>query len=135
MGEPINVTKEVYSIPRKFRIAENTHIVLWLLKDLSWAMKFRMLGVAMFIPTLALALIITWQTRKVRSELFHNLAVVFWITANGYWMICAFFWVDIDYLRYFTAIPFSIGLLFVSYYYVTELRARYRKPIEEVPPV
>ena len=98
-------------------------------------MKFRMLGVAMFIPTLALALIITWQTRKVRSELFHNLAVVFWITANGYWMICEFFWEDIDYLRYFTAIPFSIGLLFVSYYYVTELRARYRKPIEEVPPV
>ena len=38
----------------------------------------------MLVPTLGVAMIITWQTSKIVAELFHNLAVVFWITANGY---------------------------------------------------
>lgn len=124
MSSPIVVDKQNYSIPRKFRIAENMHIVFWLVKDMSWALKFRLLGVAMFIPTLLLALLITWQTRSIRSELYHNLAVTCWIIANGFWMICELFWEDQDYLRYFTAFPFSIGLLFVAYYYVSELSQR-----------
>lgn len=131
MSDPITVDKETYSIPRKFRIAENMHIVFWLVKDMSWALKFRWLGVAMFIPTLLLSLLITWQTRKIRSELYHNLAVTCWIIANGFWMICEFFWEEQDYLRYFTAIPFSLGLLFVGYYYVSELSQRRKRSAEE----
>jgi hypothetical protein len=124
MNQPINVDREVYAIPRKFRLAENMHIVFWLIKDMSWALKLQLLGVTMFVPTLLLSLIITWQTRTVRSELFHNLAVTCWIIANGFWMICEFFWEELDYLRYYTAIPFSVGLLFVIYYYVSELLSR-----------
>lgn len=131
MSSPIIVDKQNYSIPRKFRIAENMHIVFWLVKDMSWALKFRMLGVAMFIPTLLLALLITWQTRKIRSELYHNLAVTCWIIANGFWMICEFYWEELDYLRYFTAIPFSIGLLFVAYYYVSELSQRRKSTADD----
>ena len=131
MSSPINVDKQTYSIPRRFRIAENMHIVFWLIKDMSWALKFRLLGVAMFIPTLLLALLITWQTRNIRSELYHNLAVTCWIIANGFWMICEFFWEDLDYLRYYTAIPFSLGLLFVVYYYASELSQRRRSPAED----
>jgi len=131
MSNPITVDKETYSIPRKFRIAENMHIVFWLVKDMSWALKFRWLGVAMFIPTLLLSLLITWQTRKIRSELYHNLAVTCWIIANGFWMVCEFFWEEHDYLRYFTAIPFSLGLLFVVYYYVSELSQRRKLSAEE----
>jgi hypothetical protein len=131
MSNPITVDKETYSIPRKFRIAENMHIVFWLVKDMSWALKFRWLGVAMFIPTLLLSLLITWQTRKIRSELYHNLAVTCWIIANGFWMVCEFFWEEQDYLRYFTAIPFSLGLLFVVYYYVSELSQRRKLSAEE----
>ena len=131
MSSPIIVDKQNYSIPRKFRIAENMHIVFWLVKDMSWALKFRMLGVAMFIPTLLLALLITWQTRNIRSELYHNLAVTCWIIANGFWMICEFFWEELDYLRYFTAIPFSIGLLFVAYYYVSELSQRRKSTADD----
>jgi hypothetical protein len=98
---------------------------------MSWALKFRMLGVAMFIPTLLLALLITWQTRNIRSELYHNLAVTCWIIANGFWMICEFYWEELDYLRYFTAIPFSIGLLFVAYYYVSELTQRRKSTADD----
>lgn len=126
MNQPTSADREVYAIPRKFRLAENMHIVFWLIKDMSWALKFRVLGVTMFVPTLLLALMITWQTRKIRSELFHNLAVTCWIIANGFWMICEFFWEELDYLRYYTAIPFSIGLLFVAYYYLSEWSARRR---------
>jgi hypothetical protein len=131
MSSPIIVDKQNYSIPRKFRIAENMHIVFWLVKDMSWALKFRLLGVSMFIPTLLLALLITWQTRNIRSELYHNLAVTCWIIANGFWMICEFFWEELDYLRYFTAIPFSIGLLFVAYYYVSELSQRRKSTADD----
>ena len=131
MSSPIIVDKQNYSIPRKFRIAENMHILFWLVKDMSWALKFRLLGVAMFIPTLLLALLITWQTRNIRSELYHNLAVTCWIIANGFWMICEFFWEELDYLRYFTAIPFSIGLLFVAYYYVSELSQRRKSTADD----
>jgi hypothetical protein len=133
MNPPVTVDDNVYSIPRKFRIAENMHIVFWLVKDMSWALKLRWLGVIMFVPTLLLAIIITWQTRKIRSELFHNLAVTCWIIANGYWMICEFFWEDLDYLRYFTAIPFSLGLLCVIYYYVSEFSAGQGSPGKHGP--
>lgn len=60
---------------------------------------------------------ITWQTRKLKSELFHNLAVVFWIIANGFWMITEFFNFP-DMYRYFTAIPFAIGILLIAVYYL-----------------
>lgn len=127
--ESFVVNEHVYSIPRRFRVAENMHIVFWLLKDMSWAMEFRYFGMGMFIPTLLLALLITWQTRKIRSEWFHNLAVTFWIVANGYWMTTEFFWVGDQYnfLRYFAVIPFSIGLIFVGYYYGSEFQESRRQ--------
>ena len=107
----------VYEVPARFRIIENLHIVFWLIKDLAWAMLWKPLGLIMIVPTIGAALLITWQTRKVESELWHNIAVVFWITANGYWMITEFF-SDNDDLRYYAVIPFSLGLIVIAYYYV-----------------
>lgn len=107
---------DTYSIPARFRRLENMHIFFWILKDISWAMLWRPIGMMMLVPTLAVAIIITWQTRKIISELFHNLAVVFWIMANGYWMIIEFFGYDEE-LRVYTIIPFSIGLFFIITYY------------------
>lgn len=112
---------KMYCIPDRFRKSENLHIAFWLLKDISWAMLWKPIGVAMLAPTLILAIIITIRTRKLKSEFFHNLAVVFWITANGYWMIAEFFWSDHDYLRYYSAIPFVIGIICIAYYYLVEL--------------
>ena len=114
---------KIYSIPNRFRQVENIHIVLWLIKDACWAMNFRTLGTIMIVPTLAVAILITWQTRHIHSELLHNLVVTLWITANCTWMIGEFFgWDDHllgDYgLRQLTIIPFTIGLLILLYYYV-----------------
>ena len=54
------------------------------------------------------------------SELMHNLAVVFWITANCTWMIGEFYkWDEGVYgLRHIALIPFSIGLLLLAAYYL-----------------
>jgi hypothetical protein len=112
-----NAVPDTYTIPARFRRIENLHIIFWLIKDISWAMLWKPLGMFMLLPTLGVAIMITWQTRKIISELFHNLAVVFWITANGYWMIIEFFGYD-ETLRIYTSIPFTIGILFIAYYYI-----------------
>jgi prepilin signal peptidase PulO-like enzyme (type II secretory pathway) len=108
--------QDVYSIPARYRKTENLHIVFWLIKDLCWAMLWKPLGLVMIVPTIGAALIITWQTRHIKSELLHNIAVVFWIFANAYWMLTEFF-SDNDALRYYAAIPFSAGILVIAYYY------------------
>ena len=122
---------KMYSIPDRFRKIENLHILLWLLKDLSWAMLWKPIGIAMLIPTLTVAVLITWQTRNLKSELYHNLAVAFWICANGYWMIIEFMGYDEE-LRIYTAIPFSIGLCFIITYYIYILPAEKKKLAKEL---
>jgi hypothetical protein len=103
---------------------ENLHIVFWLLKDISWCMIWKPLGIAMVFPTLIIAIIITIRNRQYVSELCHNIAIVVWITANSYWMISEFFQFDavpfyknITY-KYLAIIPFSIGILTLAWYYL-----------------
>jgi hypothetical protein len=98
---------------RKF---ENLHIFLWLLKDTCWVMDFQALGVFMIFPTLSVAVMITIKTRKIVTELFHNLAVCCWIFANSIWMIGEFFFDDTS--RPYATIFFIVGLLIMSYYYL-----------------
>jgi hypothetical protein len=117
---------KVYSIPAKFRKTENLHILFWLFKDLSWAMLWKPLGIAMILPTIGVALLITWQTRKIKAELFHNLAIDFWICANAMWMLLEFTGLDDQYRKY-TAIPFSIGVFFILSYYLVILPKEKRR--------
>ena len=117
------MSNTTYSIPARFRKTENLHILLWLLKDISWAMNLRIPGLVMIVPTLTVAILITWQTRHMKSELFHNLAVDFWITANCTWMIGEFFHLDENVwhgygLRQVAIIPFALGLGVLLYYYL-----------------
>ena len=122
----MHAQEKMYSIPEKFRKLENMHIVFWLVKDLSWAMLWKPLGIFMIIPTIGAAVIITVQTRKIKAELFHNLAVDFWICANAYWMVTEFYeWPD--FYRYYTAIPFVIGMGFITVYYLIILPSEKRK--------
>ena len=116
--------EQTYNIPHRFRKMENLHIVFWLIKDISWCMVWRPLGIAMVFPTLIIAIVISMRTRQFMSELCHNVAVTFWITANAYWMISEFFhfdtlvvYGDITY-KYLAIIPFSIGILMLAYYYL-----------------
>jgi len=117
---------KMYCIPEKFRKTENLHILFWLMKDISWAMIWKPLGIFMIIPTISVAILITWQTRKIKAELFHNLAVTFWICANAMWMLLEFSGLD-DLYRKYTSIPFGIGLFFIFTYYLVILPREKRK--------
>ena len=115
---------ETYNIPLRFRKMENLHIVFWLFKDISWCMVWRPLGIAMIFPTLIIAIIIAIRTRQYFSEICHNVAIVFWISANSFWMISEFFGFDVKKVygnityKYMAIIPFGIGILILAYYYL-----------------
>lgn len=115
--------KQIYQIPIKFRKRENMHILFWLIKDISWAMEFKTAGIIMIIPTLFLAILITFQTKKNLSELYHNLAVICWLIANSYWMISEFLGFDNTYFyntltyKKLAIIPFLMGLILLIYFY------------------
>jgi hypothetical protein len=119
-------TEEVYAIPASYRKMENLHILFWLVKDISWCMIWKTLGILMVFPTLSIALLITWRTRSIKAELAHNLAIVFWISANSYWMMSEFFGFDtvpigtITDGKHLAIIPFSIGLFILLYYYLVQ---------------
>ena len=119
-GEPL------YSIPARFRRMENMHIVFWLMKDISWCMIWKTLGISMIIPTLSIAIVIAWRTRHLKSELAHNLAIAFWISANSFWMISEFFGFDEIQLWYgfegkhLSLVPFAAGAIILLYYYVVQ---------------
>lgn len=118
--------EEVYAIPAKYRQMENQHILFWLLKDISWCMGWKTLGIMMIVPTLGIALIIAWRTRTFQSELAHNLAIVCWISANSYWMLSEFFGFDTVRIgtitdgKHLAIIPFGIGLAILAYYYLVQ---------------
>ena len=121
MNQP---NEPLYEIPLRYRKMENMHIIFWLLKDISWCMIWKPLGIAMIFPTLIIAIIITIRTRQYVSELCHNVAIVVWITANSYWMVSEFFefdevpvYGDITY-KYLSIIPFAIGILILAWYYI-----------------
>lgn len=138
---PLKIQKEGneeanFTIPLRYRRMENLHILFWLLKDVSWCMIWRPLGIAMIFPTLFFAVTITIRTRNFVSEFYHNLAVLCWIVANSYWMISEFFTFDSTPLNFYNLsykdaaiIPFSTGILLLSYYYLF-LRPKYKNQIE-----
>jgi hypothetical protein len=118
---------KIYYIPFKFRRIENLHILLWLVKDACWAINLKIPALIMIIPTLWVAIVITYQTRKITSEFLHNLAIDFWITANCTWMVGEFTGWDANLvgtygLREFSLIPFGIGLFILGYYYLIYAR-------------
>ena len=113
-----------YVIPASYRRMENMHIIFWLLKDVSWCLIWKVLGIAMIFPTLIISIIIAFRTSHIKSELAHNLAISFWITANSYWMVSEFFhfdelviWNNIE-GKHLAIIPFAIGVLILAYYYI-----------------
>ena len=129
------MSNETYSIPLKYRKMENLHIVFWLFKDISWCMVWRPLGIMMIVPTLLISIIIAFRTRQYMSEVCHNLAITFWITANSYWMISEFFHFDTNVLfgtytyKHLAIIPFVIGIAMLGYYYAW-WRPRHKDALE-----
>ena len=126
------MTDQLYAIPLAHRRFENLHIVFWLMKDISWCLMWRVFGLIMIVPTLGAAIFITWRARRERTDLAHNLAVVFWISANAWWMIAEFFEFDETPFafgvsgRHLALIPFALGALVLLCHYGDELRRRLR---------
>ena len=126
-------TEGTYAIPSRYRRLENLHIVFWLFKDISWCMLWQVLGIVMVVPTLAVAIYIAFRTRKIKSELAHNLAVAFWISANSYWMISEFYGFDEVAIwngyegKHIAMIPFVIGIVILAWYYIFERPKEMRK--------
>ncbi len=102
------------------RVIENLHILLWLIKDTCWALVWRPGGVIMVAPTIGVAVYILIKSVHHRVELFHNIAVCMWITANSTWMIGEFFGLE---LRPLAVVFFSIGLAALAIYYIFFYRA------------
>ena len=78
----------------------------------------------MIFPTLIIAVIICWRNRRDVSETAHNSAIVFWITANSYWMVSEFLHFDTNILiapytyKHLATIPFAIGIIILGWYYL-----------------
>jgi hypothetical protein len=103
---------------------ENLHIIFWLFKDISWCLFWKPIGIIMIIPTLLISVIIAYRTRKMVSELCHNLAISVWILANSYWMVTEFIGIDEHLIfgnvtyKHLALVPFVLGVFCLMYYYV-----------------
>ncbi len=102
----------------RLRKLENLHILFWLGKDISWCMEWKIFGLIMIVPTLSLAVFVTVLSRSHRKEMYHNLAVCFWISANSVWMIGEFY--DHESFRGDAKYLFFIGIAFIFWYYISE---------------
>jgi len=103
---------------------ENAHIAFWLIKDFCWCRGFHTLGTLMIVPTLAMAIDITWSNRKNVDDLFHNSAMALWICANATWMLGEFH--ANDTYRPYATVFFIFGLALISYYYLFVFRKQSR---------
>lgn len=109
----------------QLRKLENLHLLMWLGKDISWLMDWKIAGMSMVLPTFLMAIYICWKTRTQADEIAFNLAVASWITANGIWMFGEFYLQDGT--RPIAFWFFLAGLFFILRYY---LRAFIRKRAE-----
>ncbi len=97
------------------RKIENVHVALWLMKDMSWVSDWKLLGLIMVVPTLAVSVKICWDTRHRMADMVHNIAVSLWICANTVWMIGEFYYQDMT--RPFARGFFFAGMaLLIGYY-------------------
>ncbi len=99
---------------QKIRKYENLHIVFWLIKDTCWMLELKWLGAIMMVPTLFLAGYLIVKTLHTPNA-FLSAAILFWITANSYWMMMEFF--NDNHYKNFASIPFAIGFVMVGLFY------------------
>lgn len=110
---------------KNIHFLENLHILLWLLKDISWLMIWKPFGMIMIIPTVTVAVLLVIITRKILNHLLLNLATLCWILANSNWMTGEFYTYNYKPIS-FTL--FIIGIFFAIVYFIFyNQKNRYRK--------
>jgi hypothetical protein len=122
---PINTKPIKIKIMPKIKKLENLHIVFWLFKDAGWAANIKLIAIGMILPTIIIAIVITYKQWQNLADRFHNMAISLWIRANSLWMVGEFFHWDEKppYLRKMALIPFSIGILCVAYFYIFKYKS------------
>lgn len=99
----------------KLRKSENLHILLWLMKDSCWVLKWPVLGTIIAFPAIILAIFLTVICKKQPVLFYPNLAVTFWITANSIWMFSEFYNLKLEAAA---IVFFCFGLLSIGWYYL-----------------
>lgn len=89
-------------------------------------LEFKWLGALMIVPTISIAIWIIYITRKM-TEVYLNIAVFFWISANSFWMVMEFY--NESRGKDYAGIPFALGFLFVGLYYIKALRQKSGNPL------
>jgi len=100
---------------RYIKLLDTLHIPLWLLKDISWLMVWKPLGVFMIIPTVLVAILLCIATRKVIDKFMLNFSTLCWIIANSNWMLGEFYEWN---FKPFSFVFFCIGIVVMSIYFV-----------------
>jgi len=73
----------------------------------------------MIVPTILVAIFIA--AKSFSKNIFRvNLAICFWISANGYWMLCEFY--EHVELKQYAIYPFCAGLISASLFFIREFR-------------
>lgn len=106
---------------------ENMHILLWLFKDICWLMELKIFGIIMIVPTVLMAIYIAIKTRS-ETVYYINLAILCWIAANSYWMICEL--TDNLHRKDYTIVGFVLGLIMTGIYYWKEGIKKKNYPIK-----
>ena len=103
---------------------DNMHILFWLIKDMSWCLMSKTIGTLMIAPTIAIALIILVRSREHLTSFVHNLAVLFWISANSLWMLGEMYCQDCT--KPYAIWLFSAGMGVLTIYYTYLMGKRIR---------
>jgi hypothetical protein len=116
------------TLMKNIRAYENLHVALWLIKDACWVMDFRLAGMLMIIPTIAVAIDLAWKSRNTKTDFFHNVAICYWIAANGIWMTGEFFYHDG--LRPYAMVLFVGGIAILASYYALQFQKRNKPALQ-----
>lgn len=100
---------------RYIKLLDTLHIPLWLVKDISWLMFWKPIGIFMIFPTVFVALLLCIATRHITDKLMLNLSILCWILANSNWMVGEFFELN---FRPLSFVFFSIGIVTMTIYFI-----------------
>lgn len=107
-GKPSTPDMEDSKRQRLQYLLETAHIPLWLIKDICWLMSYRLAGVIIAVPTIAVAIWMALLTRRNKDQFLPNVSIAFWILANANWMFAEFYELPTKELSIY---PFALGVL------------------------
>lgn len=96
------------------RQLDNFHILTWLIKDICWVKEYKPGGMFMIVPTIGIAFLMAWKTRRYKARFYSNFSVFCWMCADSVWMMDDFYELNASAV---TVGFFITGILSMAYYY------------------